>query len=255
MKREIVKTADGSFTLKIEGSQECFHSVNGAYTESMHIFIQNGLRYYIDNMLEHKSTQTTTINILEVGFGTGLNSILTAIEAKKHPSIQINYSAIEKYPLSLEEFEQLKYKELLAQEWDSNIDLITQCSWGLKVDIADNFSLLKINYNIEELQFSSKTEQLTNKLIDNREPVELIDHQLANIVYFDAFSPSIQPLLWSVEIFRGLYNLMSINSVLVTYSAKGDVKRALREAGFNVTRKQGPPGKRHITVASKLFFN
>lgn len=239
MNREIVKTADGSFTLKIDGGQECFHSVNGAYTESMHIFIQNGLRYYIDSIIEYKSAQTANINILEVGFGTGLNCILTAVAAQEYPTIQINYNAIEKYPLSLEEFEQLEYKTLVADEHHYLASHIHVCKWDQKVELKKNFFLKKINCDIEALELSNIIE-------------ELVDKQLANIVYFDAFSPNIQPQLWSVNIFKGLYNLMSINSVLVTYSAKGDVKRALREAGFNVTRKQGPPGKRHITIARKI---
>lgn len=237
MNREIIKTADGSNTLKIEGSLECFHSINGAYTESMHIFIQNGLLYYIDNILKEESNQVSHINILEIGFGTGLNSILTIVSAKEYPRTQINYNAIEKFPLSIEEFNSLNYKTLFANEWHSSIDKINTCNWDQNEKIENNFNLLKINCDIEIL-------------VDKT--ITLIDKKLADIVYFDAFSPNTQPQLWSIDIFRGVYRIMSDNSILVTYSAKGDVKRALREAGFSVTRKQGPPGKRHITVATKI---
>ena len=247
MKREIVETADGSFTFKIEGAQECFHSTNGAYTESMHIYIKNGLKYYIDNILKSTKLQTAHINILDIGFGTGLNCILTAVAVEEQRGITINYNAIEKYPLSIEEFELLNYKTLLANPSSHNINMIHTCSWAQKEKIEENFFLKKIKCDIKDLELNNSTKEITHR------PVQLIDNNLANIVYFDAFSPNIQPQLWSVDIFKGLYNLMSDNSILVTYSAKGDVKRALREAGFNVTRKEGPPGKRHITVARKVI--
>lgn len=246
MKREIVITADGSFTLKVEGTQECYHSVNGAYTESMHIFIQNGLKYYITEILKNTKDQSTDINILEVGFGTGLNSILTAITIKNYPNIRVNYNAVEKYPLTLKEFESLNYKKLIDLNSHFIVAKIHSSNWGRPLKIEDNFTLLKINYNIEDFQLNIEEGLSAEK------GIKLINGNSANIVYFDAFSPNIQPELWSSNIFKGIYNLMSDNSILVTYSAKGDVKRALREAGFNVTRKEGPPGKRHITVARKI---
>ena len=255
MKRKIVKTADGSYTFKFEGFKECFHSINGAYTESMHIFIQNGLRFYIDNLLEESNTQVANINILEVGFGTGLNCILTAVSAKEYPNIQIKYNTIEKHPLTTEEFEGLQYKTLFTQEWNSTIDRIHACSWDQNEKINDNFVLLKKKCKIEELQLDEEIAKLqldekTARLTDRS--IKLIDGYLADIVYYDAFSPNIQPHLWSRDLFKGVYNLMNNNAVLVTYSAKGDVKRALRDAGFYVIRKKGPPGKRHITVARKI---
>ena len=239
MKREIVKTADGSFTLREENSQECFHSTNGAYTESMHIFIKNGLKYYLDKILDNNSQQTH-VNILEIGFGTGLNCILTAVSLEHYPNITTNYNTIEKYPLTIEEFEQLNYKTIIDQKFHAFIKKIHLCNWNKREKITDRFFLNKIEGDLKELHIKKE---------------QLLERNSINVVYFDAFSPNIDPTLWSKKIFKNLFELMDNNAVLVTYSVKGDVKRALREAGFNVTRKAGPPGKRHITIARKLLFN
>lgn len=220
MKR--VLTSDNSHTLFNEKVGEHYHSTFGAIQESMHIFIEAGLK----RLMESK----TNINILEMGFGTGLNALLSLKFAMEN-NLTIDYCGIEAYPIKEEDAVNLNYPAILDMEME--IFLAMHRSNKELVKIADNFSLQKI---ISKLQ-----------------DVDLADDKY-DLVYFDAFSPEAQPELWTEEVFAKIFNSMKIGGVLTTYSCKGIVKRALRSVGFKIKRLPGPPGKREFLRAEKRQF-
>ncbi len=231
----IEKTKDQSYTIKDSLYNETYHSGNGAFTESMHIFIKNGLRRYIrEKGVGNNQENNNPITILEVGFGTGLNTILTATEASDIENICLNYISIEKYPLDADLIFSLNHKELIGEEMHEIYYKIINCRWNIPINITPYFTLTKIHSDLIGIEL----------------PKTPID-----IVYYDAFSPAVQPELWDKEIFRSLYSNMNETSLLTTYSAKGEVKRALRECGFTVKRVDGPPGKRHMIIATKNCYN
>ncbi|RLD65158.1 MAG: SAM-dependent methyltransferase [Bacteroidetes bacterium] len=218
---KIIITEDGSHTVLDSRIAETYHSENGAINESQHVFIQNGL----------SQIEKDEINILEIGFGTGLNALLTcqfAIEHKK----KINYLAIEKFPLKQEIIQQLNYPEKLNIDKEVFLNLHSS-EWNKLQNLNLSFGLNKQHFDLLDYDFSKQ------KNID--------------LVYFDAFSPSKQPELWTANIFEQLYRTMSNGGLLTTYSSAGIVKRALRAVGFNVKRKPGPKGKFHMLNAFKLL--
>ncbi|MDD3687563.1 MAG: tRNA (5-methylaminomethyl-2-thiouridine)(34)-methyltransferase MnmD [Bacteroidales bacterium] len=217
MEFNIVQTTDGSKTLFSQYSKECYHSTNGAITESEHIFINLGL----------KSTNGTNVNILEVGYGTGLNAILTYL-SNLQGKCNVFYHGIDVCPIDIKIGRELGYEQILNV--DENIFTGFYTSWNDEIEISSNFRLLK-------------QEVLLDKFISKR---------FYDIIYFDAFSPETQPEMWTVEVFEKLYRLMKIGGVLVTYSSKGVVKQNMRTVGFDVRRHPGPPGKRHVIHATKL---
>lgn len=219
LKRQLIITEDGSHTLHIPELNEHYHSIHGAIQESNHIFIKSGLDYF---------TNLEPINILEVGFGTGLNAFLTCIEAQKR-GIKINYTSIEKYPLTAQEIEKLNYSDGFDEEYKIQFQQIHKAQWSAYKKINKNFRLCKIETDLINFTPDSKY----------------------NLIYFDAFGPDIQPKLWTENIFHQLYNCMNDNGVLVTYSAKGQVRRNMQVAGFTVERLPGPPGKREMLRALK----
>lgn len=219
LNRQLIITEDGSHTIHIPELNEHYHSIHGAIQESNHIFIKSGLEYF---------TNTKEINILEVGFGTGLNVFLTCVEAFTK-NIQINYTTIEKYPLTIDEIENLNYADKFDEEQKKHFQQIQSAKWGAYKEINTNLKLKKINTDLINYTPDSKY----------------------NLVYFDAFGPDIQPKLWTESVFKKMYNCMSIGGVLVTYSAKGQVRRNMQSAGFTVERLPGPPGKREMLRASK----
>jgi len=235
LKREIVITADGSSTIRLCEEDECYHSVNGALAESLHIFINNGLNRFLNEKRASVEPIHKCISILEIGLGTGLNCVLTAIEALKHKDLIFNYIALEKYPVTVQELKCLNYEIFLGRDYNSILEKIHSVQWGVSEKILNNFNLTKIERDIKELEGDSLKGVISN----------------VDIVYFDAFSPNIQPELWSREIFKGLFSMMSGGSILITYSSRGSVKIALRESGFTVKRLKGPSGKRHITLATR----
>jgi len=219
MKREIVKTADGSTTISVPELNEHYHSVNGAIAEALHVYIDAGFR----------EIDKDNISVLEIGFGTGLNALLTFIESEKL-SKKVFYQGVEAYPVSLEELSSLNYiEELKAEEFTKLYELMHKCNLETETTISDNFTLLKQKKSFTEI-----------------EDVEKFD-----LIYFDAFAPDVQPYLWTEEIFRKMYTSLKQGGILVTYSSKGIVKRALREVGFDLKRLDGPKGKRHMLRAVK----
>jgi tRNA U34 5-methylaminomethyl-2-thiouridine-forming methyltransferase MnmC len=225
---QIITTADGSHTLFNETLNENYHSKNGALQESLHVFIQNGLENFVNNNL------VEVVTIFEVGFGTGLNAILTLKKAIDK-NIKIKYTCIEAFPLSIDTITQLNYLKEETDVLKSLFYKMHQCKWNEWVEINEYFSIYKMENKLEQIS--------TNELLQISHPF--------HIIYFDAFAPDKQPELWTTCIFKTIFNTMTIGSILVTYSVKGDVKRALREAGFMVNRLAGPIGKRHMLCAKK----
>jgi tRNA U34 5-methylaminomethyl-2-thiouridine-forming methyltransferase MnmC len=222
MKREILVTKDGSHTVEIPGMNVTYHSHHGAIQESMHVFIETGLFYLLK-----QSPFQEPLRIFEMGFGTGLNALLTAIEAVKK-ILKIHYTAVEMHPLTIEEANALNYSHVLGQQ--EVFERLHQCAWGEDVTITENFTLFKEQGDLQDFT-SSK-------------PFDL--------VYFDAFAPTAQPELWTEVIFKKLHTMMKEGGVLVTYCSKGSVRRAMQAAGFNVAKLPGPPGKREIVRAEKV---
>ncbi len=220
--RQLKLTADGSHTLYLPDWQEHFHSVHGALAESEHVFISNGF----ERILKLKKA----FSILEVGFGTGLNALLS-IEKAVANDCCINYDAIEPYPLDADEVRLLNIPDLVAGGMYAGAFLLMHLMpFAKKKTIVSCFEFRK-----------------------TREPLEDAD-LMANsydLVYHDAFAPHFQPELWDVKTFSKLYSAIKQGGILVTYSAKGSVKRALRECGFMLEHPAGPAGKREITVAMK----
>jgi tRNA U34 5-methylaminomethyl-2-thiouridine-forming methyltransferase MnmC len=213
----IETTGDGSQTVYSEQFQEGYHSVHGAVTESEHIFIDAGFRV----------CQRGNIRIFEAGFGTGLNAYLTFIEAAKR-NVTVDYRSIELFPLDTSVIDQLNYPEFLASD-TAVFKVMHDVSWNSATEISTGFCLRKIKADLLEF-----------------EPVDDFD-----LVYFDAFSPVQQPALWSEAIFKKLYTHMSEGGILVTYCAKGIVRRTLEKVGFVTERLPGPPGKREMLRARK----
>ncbi|MFN2394950.1 MAG: tRNA (5-methylaminomethyl-2-thiouridine)(34)-methyltransferase MnmD [Bacteroidales bacterium] len=220
---ELTETSDGSHTLKLVGADEQYHSLNGAMQESEHVFIQAGFNSVIE--------KAGSVNILEVGLGAGLNALLTlksSVELQK----QVYYDAIEAYPLEKDWLKRLNYTSLLREDWFKE---------GFKhIHEAPDNTFLNIREVFHIRCFKKKLED-----------VELAKEKY-DLVYFDAFGPDTQPELWTAEIFDKIGKAMRSGAVLVTYSAKGAVRRAMKEAGFEVKKIPGPPGKREMTRAVKI---
>lgn len=214
-------TSDGSHTLFSAQVGECYHSVHGAIQESQHVFIEAGLRFCLAGL--HPSPLT----ILEIGFGTGLNAFLTWHAASDYP---IAYHTVEAFPLSWDTTCALNYPSQIGVSSDV-FETMHTCAWDSDVWVSSTFLLHKYHGAFPRLDR---------------------DLPLADLIYFDAFSPTAQPDLWTVSVFEALYARLHSQGVLVTYCAKGDVKRALREVGFRVQRLPGPPGKHHMVRAVKL---
>ena len=223
MKKELKQTADGSHTIFVPELDEHYHSVNGAIEESKHVFIRAGF--------EHCLKPGGKMNLLEVGFGTGLNALLTCLAAQKM-NVQVNYVGIEAYPLPDDIIKNLNYPEATGEKQAFELfRKIHDANWVYPSYITERFLLNKVEAKLED--------------------VSLADGMF-NLVYFDAFAPDVQPELWSGEIFSKLYAALAADGILVTYSSKGAVKQALRNAGFSVERLPGAAGKHHMLRAGKL---
>ncbi len=219
MIRKIITTRDGSKTIQIQDWNEQYHSIHGAVNEAYHVFIDKGFTYLTKE----------AISILEIGFGTGLNALITLIEAEKKNKI-VDYTGIEAYPISIEEISQLDYIETLKADAFREAFLeMHRSSWKNKIVLTPHFSFNKQKKDFQEIS----------------------DSNLYDLIYFDAFGARVQPELWTEIIFEKMYNALTENGVLVTYSAKGSVRRAMQAVGFIVERLPGPPGKREMLRALK----
>lgn len=220
MPRKITKTEDGSHTFYVPELDEHYHSVHGAIQESVHVFIKSGLKQI------HKKE----INILEVGFGTGLNALLSIIESDKTQQ-KINYCGIEKYPLSENEYSTLNYSDLTGFDCNPTFQAMHDRNWGETIKLTSHFKLTKIKADIKDLDFT---------------PLPFFD-----LIYYDAFAPSKQPDVWNKSIFEKIHQHAASGAILVTYCAQGAVRRNIENTGFNVERIPGPPGKREMLRAIK----
>lgn len=219
MEREIIHTSDGSTTIHIKEWDECYHSKHGAIQEAKHVFIKNGLALFPNQK----------VSILEIGFGTGLNAFITYLEAKELGQT-IEYVGVEAFPISEDELKSMNYpEELDALESETIFHKMHALNWEEKKDLSSNFSLTKRKQFFEEI-----------------EDIEKFD-----LIYFDAFGYRVQPELWTLLIFQKMFNALKSNSVLVTYAARGVIKRNMTEAGFTVEKLAGPPGKREMFRARK----
>ncbi|MFV5685426.1 tRNA (5-methylaminomethyl-2-thiouridine)(34)-methyltransferase MnmD [Flavobacterium sp. GB2R13] len=219
MKREIIQTLDGSTTIYLQEWDECYHSKHGAIQEAQHVFIKNGLSLF----------QNKQISILEIGFGTGLNAFITFLEASKMNQ-SIDYVGVEAYPISAEEVVSMNYvDELNASNESPVFKKMHESNWEEKIVLKDDFTLTKRKQFFKEID----------------------DFEKFDLIYFDAFGYRVQPELWSTAIFKKMYNALKPNSVLVTYAARGVVKRSMIEVGFTVEKLAGPPGKREMFRATK----
>lgn len=225
MKTEIIRTADGSHSIYLKELDERYHSIHGAILESKHVFIKMGLSHIASTL----PNLTSSIHILEIGLGTGLNAFLTFIESTR-TDLKIKYTALEAYPISMDLAEKLNYIELLNEENNRSIyNKIHTCGWNEAISLSDLFTIHKINNTLQKVIFEDSY----------------------HLIYFDAFGPRVQPEMWTEDIFTKLYAVTKPNGCLVTYCAKGEVKRTLRKVGYTVETLQGPPGKREMVRALK----
>lgn len=221
MKREIIVTGDGSKTIHLPELNENYHSHHGALQEAMHVFIHHGLAF---------KNEAKKLRILEIGFGTGLNALITLDYAREH-DLKVEYHGLEAYPVSNEELEAMDYVSLPALEkLKTEYSQIHTAPWDTLTKLNPHFSLHKIEQKLE---------------------VYMPEAESIDLVYFDAFGPRVQEEMWSVEVFEKLFIGMTNGGVLVTYCAKGQVKRNMKAAGFIIEALPGPPGKREMTRAVK----
>ena len=220
MEKKLEITADGSHTITLPSLDEQYHSLNGAVTEAYHVFIRNGLDFFAGS---HPGN--IPIKILEAGFGTGLNAFITLIEARKR-GLEISYVSLEAYPLTEQEYSALNYPGtvphggMLAGEFLH----LHECPWNTTVEICKGFSLEKRHAGFENMS----------------------DRECHSIVFYDAFSPRVQPELWTGEVLSRFYHALAPQGVFVTFCAKGSVRRTLSAAGFSMERLPGPPRKREM---------
>ena len=218
-KRTIITTTDGSHTIEIPELKVTYHSRHGAVQESMHVFIEAGLSHVL-----HRGNAPASLRIFEMGLGTGLNALLTVLEAQRL-KVSIHYTAVEAYPLKEEEWTVLNYgADEEQKQW---LQKIHRASWNEDVPVSAYFTFRK--------------EQ--KKLIDFTPAAPF------HLIYYDAFAPAAQPWLWTQDVFQMLHGLLYPDGILVTYCSKGDVRRAMIAGGFTVKKIPGPWGKRHMLRA------
>lgn len=197
---------------------EHYHSVHGALQEALHVFIEMGLRKV--------ASERTSVNLLEIGFGTGLNALLTAIKT----TVPIQYFGLEAYPVPIEMALEMDYPALLSEADVGQIfKQIHAVSWEEYQTIVPQFELKKVAKKLEEVQFKEQFD----------------------LIYYDAFGPRAQPEMWDSNFFQKIFEATNPGGILVTYCAKGQVRRDLISAGFKVERLPGPPGKREMLRATK----
>lgn len=220
MERRIVRTADGSMTIQLPRWQEQYHSLHGALQESRHVFIAQGLHYF----------SSRPVDILEVGFGTGLNALVTLLEAPAL-DLMVHYTALEAFPVGAAEWQALGYGALAGPgvEGEALFHALHHAPWGQACAISPAFTLHKVLTDFRD--FSSQP--------------------AFDLVYFDAFGARVQPELWTEEIFARMYQALRPGGFLVTYAARGSVRRAMQAVGFRTERLPGPPGKREMLRAKK----
>lgn len=223
MKRKIITTSDGSKTIQIEDWNEQYHSIHGAINEANHVFIKHGLLFFNEH-----NTDVSPISILEIGFGTGLNALLTFLKGEDL-KLAIDYVGVEAYPVSEAEVGALNYTDLVSKDHESLFKNMHASDWNIPHALSPNFNLEKQQKYFKDIK----------------------DQSAFDIIYFDAFGARVQPELWTEAIFKIMIKALKPKGVLVTYAAKGSVRRAMQVVGFEVERLPGPPGKREMLRAIK----
>jgi tRNA U34 5-methylaminomethyl-2-thiouridine-forming methyltransferase MnmC len=222
MEIKIVVSEDGSNTLYLPHLNETYHSLRGAVQESEHVFLKHGI--------DHLSSAKKKLTILEVGFGTGLNALLT-YRLAMNDALQIDYHTIEAYPLSDEIVKQLNYPSFFASEkLDEFFHYLHSCTWNRSHKLSAHFIFHKYLTKLEEFN-----------------PGDL----KADVIFYDAFAPGKQPEMWELDKFEKIYKLLSPGGILVSYCASGQFKRNLKAARFTVESLPGPPGKKEMTRGVK----
>lgn len=221
---EIITTSDGSHSLLNTILNETYHSVHGAIQESRHVFIKSGLEYFL------QTKGTKRIAVLEIGFGTGLNALMT-LQSALQSDCEIHYTALEPFPLDLTLIQTLNYPKALnfpkAELYFSNLHTV---SWEMEHSIAGGFSIYKRKARVQNIDFSPSS---------------------FDLVYFDAFAPAKQPEMWELSVLEKIEQAMKSQAVFVTYCAKGQLKRDLKSLDFVVETLSGPPGKKEMVRATK----
>jgi tRNA U34 5-methylaminomethyl-2-thiouridine-forming methyltransferase MnmC len=214
---KLVTTKDGSQTVYVSSIDETYHSINGAVSESLHVYINSGFNYLCNQGLNN-------IRLMEIGFGTGLNAFLTLMESIKN-KINVEYTALEPYPLDQAIIKKLNYGKDMGHDEEVKFAQLHETTWERRTKITENFTLLKLKSKLEA--FDPRSAKY-------------------NLVYFDAFASGKQPKIWSLENMTKLSRSMEEKGVFVTYSAMGKLKRDLRLAGFEVESLPGAIGKREM---------
>jgi tRNA U34 5-methylaminomethyl-2-thiouridine-forming methyltransferase MnmC len=234
VERKIIVTLDGSHSIEIPEMNVTYHSIYGAIQESKHVFIEAGLKSLI-------LTEAAQLNIFEMGFGTGLNALLTIIEAEKLQK-EIYYETVEPFPLDSTETRSLNYcKQLDREDLQPIFEQLHSCEWKKETSITENFRFKKSKSNLLNLPVRQAGFETSETCLSGRQAFKLI--------YFDAFAPNAQSELWTKEIFEKMFAMLELRGVLVTYCSKGDVRRAMQAAGFTIEKLPGPKGKREILRA------
>lgn len=225
---KVIKTEDGSHSLYRADLKETYHSFHGALQESIYVYIKQGLHEVVS------SSNRSPISILEIGFGTGLNVLLTIAEAMTNKKL-IEITTLEPFPLPSEIISQLNYSQQLSLKYKVDIDFehifesIHNCPWEIPFQVINNVTFTKHRIQLQKFPVNAQFD----------------------LVYFDAFAPSKQPDLWEQHIFEHLFRLMENGALLVTYCAQGQFKRNLKDAGFDVETLKGPPGKMEMVRGRK----
>lgn len=221
LRHQIITTADGSTTIQIPDWNEQYHSKHGAIQEAQHVFLKTGLGNL--DLKKFKENDKELV-VLEAGFGTGLNALLTYFWAKEN-NIKIRYISLEAYPVINDEVLKLNYPQQIEDEKAASIfNKIHKAEWEKNIEISPYFSLHKKHLKFDELQLS----------------------KVAHIVFYDAFGPRVQPDLWEIKVLKLFKTALQDKGVFVTYCAKGSVRRNLESLGFEMKRMPGPPGKREM---------
>jgi tRNA U34 5-methylaminomethyl-2-thiouridine-forming methyltransferase MnmC len=215
LKKQLIITKDGSHSLFVPGLNETYHSKNGAFTEAMHVFIRNGLHF----------NPKQNLNILEIGFGTGLNTLLTL---ENLGNKKLHYTTLEPFPIAEEIYNKLNFHTFTKSDEEFFLNL-HNCEWEREIKLSENFTLFKSKQSFQNF----------------------VSDRKYDIIYFDAFAPEKQTEMWTKTVFEKMYFLLKENGFLVTYCAKGVVKRTLKSVGLEVETLEGPPGKREMIRANK----
>ncbi|HQW68474.1 MAG TPA: tRNA (5-methylaminomethyl-2-thiouridine)(34)-methyltransferase MnmD [Flavobacterium sp.] len=227
MKKEIIQTKDGSTTFYLPELNETYHSKNGAIQEAYHVFIKNGFSLFEGHELL-RTGEAKPISILEIGFGTGLNAFITSLESQNNNQT-VDYVGVEAYPITQEEALTMNYANQIDASKNEVFQKIHQIDWEIPIQVNPTFQL-------------TKRKQLFQDIVD----VEVFD-----LIYFDAFGYDVQPELWSDEIFEKMFIALKSGGVLVTYACRSVIKNSMISAGFKIEKLPGAPGKREMLRASK----